>query len=73
MSGCVPMVVLVGLVLAGCAPQPSDVPPNKRIESSLVIYTDQATGCDYLRPYNMDAGLTPRLDETGKPMCGARK
>lgn len=41
--------------------------------SGLQPYTDHGTGCQYLRAGSMFGGsaLTPRLDATGKPMCGA--
>jgi hypothetical protein len=35
--------------------------------SNMKVFTDAKTGCQYLGLSN--GGLTPRLDETGKPVC----
>lgn len=37
-------------------------------EPIMTIYEDKLTGCQYLEGYR--EGLTPRLDENGKPICG---
>jgi hypothetical protein len=35
---------------------------------SAVVYRDTVTGCEYIS--NPDGGITPRLDRTGKQICG---
>jgi Ni/Co efflux regulator RcnB len=37
----------------------------------VVTWTDPDTGCQYLTRSYFGAGLTPRLDRDGEPMCGA--
>lgn len=36
--------------------------------SGMRLYTDHATGCQYLAP-GVFGGLSPRLDSTGKQIC----
>lgn len=43
-------------------------PPHGR--SDMKILTDHETGCQYLA--GARGGLTPRLDSSGKPMCGKK-
>lgn len=38
-------------------------------KTELLIFTDVQTGCQYVRTWQR-AGITPRLDKDGKPMCG---
>lgn len=42
----------------------TDAPGSR---SGLRLYTDHMTGCEYLGTRN---GLTPRLDNTGRQICG---
>ena len=61
----------LGLVLSlliGCyVPHDNTDPPGGR--SGLAIYTDNATGCEYLSA-GMFGGITPRIGKDGKPSCG---
>lgn len=43
----------------------TDLPGHR---SRMVLFTDFGTGCQYLATHNAGA-LTPRLDESGKPLC----
>lgn len=47
-------------------PRDDTDPPSGR--SGMGLHTDARTGCQYLSR----AGLTPRLDATGKHICEAR-
>ena len=38
--------------------------------SGLGLYTDNLTGCQYLSAGGF--GITPRLDKSGRHICGAR-
>lgn len=41
-------------------------------DSRLTVFHDPETGCEYLRVYgSRSAGLTPRLNRSGKPICRA--
>jgi len=40
----------------------------KKERSDMKLYTDYGTGCQYLR-VGWFTGVTPRLDENGKPIC----
>lgn len=42
--------------------------PSKYRLSGLTPMTDHRTGCQYLETFL--GALTPRLDVTGKPICG---
>jgi len=52
----------------GCAVKMVRMPPNPEL-SIRQIYVDPETGCQY---WYLDrrAGLTPRIDRDGKPVCG---
>lgn len=39
--------------------------------SGLVLYTDAATGCQYLSASG--SGITPRMDKSGYQICGDQK
>lgn len=47
---------------------PDDTDPPDGSLSGLRVFTDNRTGCQYLKA-GSDGGLTPRLDENGRPMC----
>lgn len=74
MLGMAVVAVALGFVLMGMilprTPHDNSDPPNGR--SGLSIYTDNLTGCQYLRVGILSA-LTPRLDSEGKPVCAVRK
>lgn len=57
--------VVQGMVFYGSAFQ-----TNK----PLIVFVDKDTGCQYLFfnvPGEPSVALTPRLDQSGKPICGA--
>ena len=65
-------VIIVGLVLAvgvhSCTMPYDDTDDAANGKRSGVRLTfDYGTGCIYLRTWS--GGITPRLDEEGKPMC----
>jgi hypothetical protein len=49
--------------------QPHDTTDPEGGRSGMRLYTDTATGCQYLGTWG---GLTPRMDEQGKQICGRR-
>jgi len=56
----------------GYVDSPSSARPAGHRTESLVIYTDDATGCQYLT-VNGGYPLTPRLNREGAPICGGAK
>jgi hypothetical protein len=61
---CVSAFVGAGLsMIDGSFHDSTDAPGQ---HSGMVLRTDHLTGCQYL---GGGSALTPRLDQTGKPMC----
>lgn len=68
----------VGNAITGCGPRQrpeaevprdsTDAPTGPR--SGLQVFTDHATGCQYLRVNS--TAITPRLNREGKPVCEPR-
>jgi PBP1b-binding outer membrane lipoprotein LpoB len=66
--------VLVGsALLAGCMADDDDTAVSQKDangqKTGLVIFTDAATGCQYVRTLRRD-GITPRMGKDGKQICG---
>ena len=57
-------------VVGRFAPHDNTDPPGGR--SGLGLYIDALTGCEYLSA-GLFGGITPRLDRSGKHVCGAPK
>lgn len=64
-------VVLAAVAVSGCDRAVSDPSAGQR---GLIIYTDDMTGCQYVgRPGESSqhaTPLTPRMEPTGKQVCG---
>ena len=54
------------LVLDAIVPRDDTDPPGGR--SGMALYTDNRTGCQYLRG-GYFSSLTPRMDEMGEHIC----
>lgn len=71
MSGTEKLILLcIALILTAIfwpAERDSTDAPNSR--SGLRLYRDHMTGCEYL---GGSGGITPRLDEQARPICGRR-
>lgn len=65
-------IVFASLVLSGCGGRPLDSTDDARTgtRSDLAVYVDYGTGCQYITMAGQYLPLTPRLDATGRPMCG---
>ena len=61
-------IIYFALVLIGLSKRDvTDTPDGSR--SGMILRTDHGTGCQYLQS-PLGFTITPRLDATGKPMCG---
>lgn len=58
-------IIIFIFVALGRPPRDDSDPANGR--SGMDVLTDNLTGCQYLSRRN--AGITPRLDKTGKQIC----
>ena len=66
-------LIFAAILVAGPLFQPYDDtdPPSATPywgRSGLGLYTDHKTGCQYVKA-GMFGGTTPRLDDSGKPVC----
>jgi len=63
----------LGFALVACDPASDDNAIIQRDangqKTGLVIFTDHANGCQYVRTLFRD-GITPRMGKDGKQMCG---
>ncbi len=70
------LLPLLALALAGCGSYTDDTRVQgdtvSRIEIGVHVWTDAATGCEYLHRTDRSSGLTPRLGADGKPICGVQ-
>lgn len=66
------LAFIVGIVAAACNPYDDTDPTVRewwgRSRSGLALYTDHKTGCQYVKA-GLFGGITPRLDEQGRPIC----
>lgn len=60
--------VALYLLAVSCRPRDATDSPEER--SGLVLYIDHGTGCQYVKG-GLLGGTTPRLDNSGRPMCGS--
>lgn len=62
---------VLGVIWAMLLPH-DDTDPSRewwgRPRSGLALYTDAKTGCQYVKA-GLFGGITPRLDEQGRPIC----
>lgn len=69
------LFAIIAVTLLGFSPylrDDSDMQGWGTPRSGLSIKTDYGTGCQYFVAYGffgLGAGVTPRLDEFGKPIC----
>lgn len=63
------LFLLVGLVLGALGHFAYDAAFSASVRTDLQIYRDAETGCEYVRPAWSFAGLTPRNDSLGVPIC----
>ena len=62
------VVIMIAAALDHAKPRDTTDRAAPESRSNLILYTDDLTGCQYLRPGGWD-GITPRIDSTGKPVC----
>jgi hypothetical protein len=64
------IIALVLLALVACGPEPTQSQQadlDYGWDSSVNVFTDPLTGCEYLTRYTN--GITPRLGANGLPRC----
>ncbi len=62
--------IALTLVAASCTPRDDTDSPERR--SGLLLYTDFGTGCQYVKG-GLFGGTTPRLDASGRQICGGAR
>lgn len=72
MTDIIAIVVLVVLVMWAFSSKRDATDAPKGARSGLILYTDHETGCQYVQGGPL-GGITPRLDEKGKPICGRKQ
>jgi hypothetical protein len=65
------LYLLIGLALGALAhfAYSGAASNSAAVRTDLTIYRDAETGCEYLKPAWSFAGLTPRNDSLGVPIC----
>lgn len=61
-------VCMIAVFALVTKPGPRDDSDSKTERSGLTIYTDNKTGCQYVKG-GLFGGLSVRVDQSGKPIC----
>lgn len=60
------IIAMAWLLIGSIDLRARDSTGTKTTRSSMKLYTDALTGCQYL---SAGGGLTPRIDSYGEPVC----